>query len=200
MNLHKGLTVIAGHLNLDAAALISYAKEDTVGGGDPGGKWESGSVWSVEGQILYALTRALKPQRVIEIGTWAGCSASHFLAALNANGEGELYSFDLTPVHGNGPALDRQRWHFVQAEAEQWLTEHRMTADLVFEDATHETEDTERLLRAIVKCRPSLIISHDVMHVRVGPQVRQAWDSVFGDGYHTIRVDPSDCGLAYVGF
>jgi hypothetical protein len=44
---------------------------------------------------LYALTRILRPQHVIETGVSSGVSSMHFLLGLHANREGTLHSIDL---------------------------------------------------------------------------------------------------------
>src|SRR3990167_10454525 len=103
MHLHSALEQIASAYSLDANALIAYAAEDLETGWDHGeGEWPTGSIWQVEGQVLYALVRALKPARVLELGTWYGCSATHILQALEANGYGALLVLD-NHVQG-GPA------------------------------------------------------------------------------------------------
>ncbi len=45
-----------------------------------------------QGALLYLLIRATRPQRVVETGVGPGYSTSWLLAALNANGSGELVS------------------------------------------------------------------------------------------------------------
>ena len=97
--LQNTLAAIAADWGFDADALIAYADEDEIGGYPE--RWPGGSLWSVEGQTLYALTRALKPARVVEFGTWQGCSGSHLAAALVANEHGTLVCVDPYP-----PAID----------------------------------------------------------------------------------------------
>jgi hypothetical protein len=43
---------------------------------------------------LYALTRLLKPEHVVETGVSSGVSSAHFLTALRRNGHGTLHSID----------------------------------------------------------------------------------------------------------
>jgi Methyltransferase domain len=54
-----------------------------------------------EGEFLFAATRALRPEVVIETGVAAGVSSCFLIAALIENGSGTLYSVDL-PTDGNG--------------------------------------------------------------------------------------------------
>ena len=72
--------IIAAQVHIDAAQLYQYAMSDTLGGyhiDESQRRWPMGSLWGVEGQILYALVRILKPRRVVQIGGWVGCSAMH---------------------------------------------------------------------------------------------------------------------------
>ena len=45
--------------------------------------------------LLYLVTRALRPQHVVETGVWYGWSSRAILAALHVNGSGRLTSIDL---------------------------------------------------------------------------------------------------------
>ncbi len=53
---------------------------------------------------LYALTRLLRPQHIIETGVSSGVSSLHFLLGLRANREGTLHSIDL-PLPQRGPVF-----------------------------------------------------------------------------------------------
>jgi predicted O-methyltransferase YrrM len=91
VNLQAGLQQLAHDLHLDARALLAYAEEDRIGGWHENPeqrRWMTGSLWEVKGQILYALVRAIKPEHVVEIGTWFGCSATHILEAMANNHRG----------------------------------------------------------------------------------------------------------------
>jgi predicted O-methyltransferase YrrM len=61
-----------------------------------------GSLLPVEGALLYTLTRALRPTRLIETGTANGVSTAYFLAALDRNGTGRLVSIDLPFTDAGG--------------------------------------------------------------------------------------------------
>src|SRR4051812_37043725 len=95
LNVDNTLRKMALDWDLDAEALVAYASEDVIEGWTYLGYWPGGSVWKEEGQILYALVRALRPKKIIECGTAAGCSATHMLSALAANQEGRLTSVSL---------------------------------------------------------------------------------------------------------
>ena len=55
---------------------------------------------------LFAITRLLRPEHVVEAGVSSGVSSAHFLAALRRNRRGRLHSIDL-PVRQRGTALAR---------------------------------------------------------------------------------------------
>jgi hypothetical protein len=70
------------------------------------------------GRCCYAVIRAVRPRTVIETGVAHGVSTAFMLAALDANGAGELHSIDLPP-HDAGadqrvgacvPQALRARW------------------------------------------------------------------------------------------
>ncbi|MCU1260363.1 MAG: hypothetical protein JWO80_3248 [Bryobacterales bacterium] len=57
-----------------------------------------GGVSMEDGTILYGITRAIRPQHVIETGVAAGVSNAFLSAALIENGTGFLHSIELPPV------------------------------------------------------------------------------------------------------
>ena len=204
MNLPDTLHAIAAQLNLNAAQLIEYAAEDTIGGFDfdeSKRKWDVGSIWDVEGQVLYALTRALPIfPNIAEFGTHQGCSATHFLAALNRDGGGHLTSVD--PWEGAGshvPQELRERWSMIFHTGIEWLELQPNAAfDILFEDMGHGAVGTrDWWLVAQRKIKPGgIIISHDAAHTGVGADVMRG---IVEAGVHDARVylsEPSDCGLA----
>lgn len=60
--------------------------------------WGQGGINMPEGKFLFAITRTLRPQIVIETGVAAGVSSCFLMAALIENGVGTLYSIDLPVV------------------------------------------------------------------------------------------------------
>lgn len=192
--LHDALRTFALLADVDADTLIAYADEDTVGGYP--GNWPTGSVWDPEGRFLYAVVRALGCKRVLEIGTNYGCSASHLLAAVKANG-GTVTSIDVWGGAGTLIPDDlRDAWEFIPTDAEYWVAATDREFDLVFEDGPHSEEFTEAVLRCVQ--RTPVIIGHDSEHATAGPSVSKAWQRVFGEhGYTSVLIAPSDCGLAY---
>lgn len=208
MQLTEALTAIAEHLNLNADDLIAYAAEDEVGGW-PSERWPGGALWSVEGKTLYAITRALQPAHILECGTREGCSATHLLTALKANGSGHLTSVDLcsiADISGAGfgglvPEELRDRWTFhAPMSAEGLLDADTTPFEFVFEDTDHTFETTvEILTRLVSRADVQIVISHDIVHPYATEAVRAAWTQVFGTegaAWRAYHIEPSDCGLA----
>lgn len=184
--------------------LWDYAQEDTIGGWDRGqGGWPTGCVWSVEGQYLYALVRALRPRVCVELGTFHGCSATHILSALERNEEGHLHCAD---NRHDGietgrliPDTLRSRLNIHDFTAYEYLRNlEDASVDFIFEDALHDPIGTRNIwLEAQRVIRPGgVVISHDALHFLVGHDVRAG---IFASGVETARfylIAPSDCGLA----
>jgi predicted O-methyltransferase YrrM len=201
--LDQALATLAAQLNLDPAALSAFAAEDHIGGFNMDvnrRRWATGSIWEVEGKVLFALVRALKPEHVVEIGTWFGCGASHILEALALNKRGTLTSIDTDPNAGSEiPTSLRKRWKFIHARGQDAIAAGQVAAaDMVFEDAPHDIEETATILAAARDgLKPRLIISHDGMHFNVGVNVREAYRRTFGQDPQAVLIDPSDCGFAW---
>lgn len=204
MNLIEALHEIAQQLDLPTDELAHYAAEDAVGGYEPGNPntpWSVGSMFGVEGQVLYALTRALKPRYVAEFGTHDGCSATHFLAALaQCNRAGALTSVD--PWEGAGSRVPeglRSEWHLVFTDGILWLEQQPDASfDILFEDMMHSVEQVRDWWTvAQRKIKPGgLIISHDAGHFLVGNDVMQGIVEAGVSGARVYLIEPSDCGLA----
>ena len=217
-SLNETLTMIAEHIKCDAAILMSYAAEDNIGGYHYNTAlqlWPAGSVWGVEGQIIYALIRHLKPAVVAEVGGWAGCSAAHMAAAVKANGVGHVYGVDDGSETSFEPynrfPKDLQEYvTFVRADGREWLAQQpNGSIGLLFDDASHaESLIIELAHLALQKCEPGgLFLNHDAMHDQafypdgsrtastLGRQVRDALDKA-GLYFRPYLTEPSDCGLA----
>lgn len=201
-NYTQTLEAIASDFGLDLSALAAYGDEDNIGGFGFNSAWPGGSVWGVEGKILYALVRLLKPSAVVECGTQNGCSTTHLLAALAAN-DGKRRKSLLTSLtlEGTGdlvPPELRKRW-LIQSGvlAQEALKTDSSPYTFAFEDTDHTVPTTTAVLSAL-KSRPNLewIVSHDIAHPWVGYAMREAWSVVFGNEWREYDIEPSDCGLA----
>lgn len=206
LSLPIALTHIASRLNLDAAPLIQYAHEDPHGGYHANHEdgFTMGSMWRVEGQVVYALVRALKPLRVLELGTSRGCSATHVLQALHDNGRGTLDCVD------NGSQVS-VIGDLIPDDLRGNVTIHRAgmedfipglmdgSYDMIVEDGSHLPEQVafvwsmaDRLLTP-----GGVIVSHDAMHATAGPMVQAGLALAgYADKALSILIDPADCGLA----
>jgi hypothetical protein len=203
MNLQDALRQIAATGNLNADELIAFAAEDTVGGRDTRHgqsvsegqtDWPGMSTFAAEGQIIYALVRALRPEQIVEIGVDSGGTTTHILTALAANGTGKLYSVDINPGCGSAvPDHLKAPWTFVAGDG---LTANLPPADFCFEDGSHELEFTRAMLTRLKALAPRIILSHDYYSHEVygGFFVKQAFDEVLPGG-QGIKVDGAFTGL-----
>ena len=208
MRLTKALEQIANDFDLGADELITYANENTIGGYHSDRrleKWPIGSMWGVEGQILYTLIRATKPKVVVELGSLYGCSTAHILAALEANDNGgQLISVDnrSSPLEHEGeqPVVSFDVDHeFIETDAVKWI-ENEMPSrrvDFVFEDLDHRPETVKAIWKSAMDKikKNAFIVSHDAMHYIVGDSVRQGILAAGADAIPYL-IEPSDCGLA----
>lgn len=206
MYLHTALEQIASTYHLDATQLKAYADEDQITGWDLGaGRWPVGSLWGVEGQVIYALIRATKPRMVLELGTGYGCSATHIASALDANGGGTLHCVDnsgdpTAPNRiGHGiPAALRQYVSIADQNIDQYIQVCPHHYDLVFEDGIHSSQQVYNVwaLREQLLSPGGWLISHDAGHYIVGKDVRAGITGAgVGDALY-LDIQPSDCGLA----
>lgn len=217
MNRNDVLTLIAAQIKADPQALMAFAAEDTLGGyhwNEAQRTFPSGSLWQVEGQILYALVRWLKPMNVVEIGGWAGASASHLALAVQANGVGHVTSVDSGiggQEHGHllTPEL-RKSVTLVNREGVEWLLDQSPASiGFLFEDADHSTALVRSLTEAALpRMEPGGIIAnhdaaHDFAYIGGGVKINSEVGRAVRDGLALANVyfkpylaDPSDCGLA----
>ncbi len=210
LSLQRTFEQIGIQLSLDSNTLNAYAQADKIGGFDnripeTEREWPLGSIWGVEGQILYALTRALKPAVIVQAGTGNGCSATHFGRALEANEYGKLITIDHDPGTGKWARIPndlRNYMLFVIDDAAAWIeheydVEHYVEIDIFFQDATHHADGVRREILAVLPhIKPGgLIIVHDADHFVVGNQIVEGM-KLAGLEPVIYGIEPSDCGLA----
>ncbi len=197
MRLNDALTQIAVDAGLDPAALIAYAAEDRYGGRDTN-DFAAMSVHRDEGRVLYALVRALRPERVIEVGVAEGCTATHILAALDANGAGELVSYDIE-TDGVGRAVpDELRGRWTLHTGADAMGADMPAAEFIFEDGPHTYPWTRDMLMKLTQSRPRLIVTHDFYteEVYTNFKVQQSFAEAFG--YRRgVKIDGAFTGLGY---
>jgi len=88
-----------------------------------------------QGALLYLIIRAARPSHVVETGVRPGYSTAWMLAALDANGDGELTSLGPGPTEGRSPGVRdvgvgqfvapalRSRWTLALGNSEERLRE-----------------------------------------------------------------------------
>lgn len=208
MNLDQALEAIADYLEIDADALRAATAQDDFGGyhvDKANEKFPAGSIWGVEGQVLYALVRVLQPQNLVELGVYHGASSTHILAALQANGTGTLNSVDhhsgdsgAIAIGGHIPDAQKPDFHFHEMRAQAYLGKLKdASADLIFEDAFHDPIGTAEIWAlAVDKLMPGgVIVSHDSEHFIVGAGVKEGVKTAGVSDYLSLLIEPSDCGL-----
>lgn len=201
IELNEALALLAADLRIDPMELKRYADEDELGGfhADPAVRsFTVGSIWSVEGKVLYALVRALKPKHVLEIGVGYGASSTHILTALKKNRSGDLTSLDINEGAGSEIPLPLKRnWRFVSGDAVAGTSVYeKWDFDFIFEDGPHTYEFTRDVLLNCKRIAPRIILSHDACHYMVGPDVRKGFEEALGS-CKLLPIAPSDCGLGY---
>lgn len=201
MILEDALKTIANRYDLDADKLAEYAEEDDIGGYHSDAAqatWPMGSLWAVEGKILYALIRATRPSSVLELGTYAGCSTAHIEAALKKNRKGSLTTVD--NLHdGKEIANDTgKRVEVVNEEAIAYLKKTRTSYDMIIEDLTHERDQVTEAWTYGPKrlAEGGWMLSHDAMHFIVGQAVREGIEAAGIDDALYLLTEPADCGWA----
>lgn len=135
-NIEQALTQIAAKYNLNAQELIAYAYEDETGGYHSTASladFPMGNIWAVEGRVLYALVRAIKPT-AFSIGAEVSCARDHILAAIKA--------IDNWNIHEELPAdfIWLDNIHGVDDVANAWVKARDASkpgAFIVMHDATH---------------------------------------------------------------
>ncbi len=209
MPLEYACDAIGHFLSINSSMLIAHSKEDPHGGYnsayDDG--FPSGSLWRVEGQILYALVRALRPASVLELGTWHGASATHILQAIHDNKYGGLTCIDNraygdVEIGGMIPTDLRPRMTLGTMPIETFLPhaiKEGWRYDLIFEDAMHDTPQVEFVWQhADQLLSPGgVILSHDACHVIAGEAVREGIARAgYGEKTLNVLISPADCGFA----
>jgi predicted O-methyltransferase YrrM len=188
------------YLGIEIDTLYPFAEGDTIGGYHPDEtqrKWDVGAIWGVEGQIIYALIRALKPLNCVEIGSGRGCATNHIADALHANGVGHLTTID----RGNTPTIHVGLEDLVTVlpgDAIEWLmAKDDNSIDFIFEDGDH-SEDACHAIGELAKrkLRPGgVLVAHDAAHFMVGQDVTGGFDRAGLSTYRVYLTEPSDCGL-----
>ncbi len=123
-------------------------------------KWECGSMFAHEGIKLYELVRKHKPKRIVEIGSWRGCSTTYLAMAVKHNGFGEIISIDIRKDAGRDmPEELRKYVTFKQGDALKCRVPKNI--DFLFEDGSHNTGFTSSVLK---RFKAKVVVCHDYLH------------------------------------
>ncbi|MFM7671622.1 MAG: O-methyltransferase [Bacteroidota bacterium] len=117
-----------------------------------------------QGQFLSMISHLLRPQRILEIGTFTGFSALCLASGLTD--DGELVTIELRPTDAAVAQgfFDRSplgsRIRLLQGDARDWLPQLKESWDLVFIDAD-KTSYIEYFNRVLPQVRPNGFILAD---------------------------------------
>lgn len=202
MTLAQALREIAGQLGLPFNALMDYAMEDTR---------PSGSMpYVVECQLLYALVRALKPARVLEMGTHKGGSATHIAQAMIHNSRemgmlsvqpvwGDLTCVDINPLAGSEIPDDlRHLVEIIIADIDEYIRRpHVGPFDFIFEDGAHSEYQVHTIYERLDKLLApgGVIVSHDAAVDGVKDFIAAGIRKGIGQDVPTYVIDPSPLGM-----
>lgn len=186
---------IANYLGVDYQVFRSYLEEDNHTGYPDA---VPGSIWKVDGQILYAVARAINAMKIADIGTFGGISATHFAAAM-ALVNGKVTSVDIWQRHGDFIPDELRRYvELVHNDGETFLRHHTDEFDIVSEDTDHVYDTARKIAMAGRSAlRPGgVYIVHDVCHVPEGVDVLRAVKDAGMDPF-VIQVQGTDSGLGF---
>lgn len=150
--------------------------------------------------VLHSLIRIHKPKRFFEIGTNRGTGTK---IIKNAIGDGIVYSLDLPFGKGDAPLYKNGKDHtgincdlpFIQLRGDSMRFDYNLyPCEGYWVDGNHEYENVFHETTEILKCKPKIIIYHD-LHV---VPVQQAIEDVFKDNkeYDVFRVNGSRIAYA----
>jgi hypothetical protein len=124
-----------------------------------------GGINMPEGRFLFGITRALRPEIVIETGVAAGVSSCFFIAALLENKEGVLYSVDL-PTEGTRQleCADASRYSWPE-DGVGWAIPRQMRTE-IGERHRLLLEDVRIALPRLLRTLPMIgVFFHDDLHL-----------------------------------
>ena len=198
---------IAKQLDLNATSLRNYVKDDIQPGyvGNRAGR-PLGLNHLDDIQVLYALVRALEPERVLELGTNRGSGATHMAQALADNGHGHLWSVDKCDPEYQGHAIpDELRPYVTLIQGDINLFHEQVSEpfDFVFEDGSHTRYQVRQVYRFLNRyLRPGAVIcSHDTEVDRghpdsIGDTVRSGQALELGFEPPSYQIGTSHCGIS----
>ena len=192
MNRTETLTAIAEQLGIPIYEFDLYMHLDVQ---------QRGSMsYLIDGQILYALVRALQPDRVLELGTHLGGSATHIAQALMDNGSGSLICVDINPLAGSEipEALQALRVEIIIADIDEYIRRPDVGGfDFIFEDGGHSEFQVHTIYERLDKLLApgGVIVSHDAAVEGVRDFIAAGIRKGIGQDAPTYVIDPSPLGM-----
>ena len=185
-------------LNISLDDFIKYYEESSYGGYP---EEASGSIWESEGKSIYVLIRALKPEKILEIGNFKGKSSNHILEAVDKNRFGKVVLLDIEE-RLEYDKLHNNDFYRVIDDSLNYLSKP-IDFDLIIQDGDHRYEHVKKEISLILKnnIRSSYHIwSHDY-YVRNKPnvcEVYKAWDEMKNNfkNFESFIDSKSDCGFS----
>ncbi len=157
--------------------------------------WPSGSIFEVEGERLYKLVKDLKPEIVVEVGTYYGCSTAWIAKALRDNKKGKVITIDNGANGGhieNIPDSLLNRIEFVHENVEDLPPMDDV--DILFDDGPKILNLYKDNFK---KFKPSMAyVVHDYKHFIQGKIVKPMFNDLVGEPDEVFFEPPTDCGLA----
>jgi predicted O-methyltransferase YrrM len=131
------LSFLSVHFNVDAAGILEeyrhshfrhWFRDRRAALERFEGPYRFGTTGEFVCQAMYLLVRSARPQRVVETGVLYGGSTAHVLAAMAANGSGELHSIEIGRPDEREPPHDffvpaelQRRWELIIGDSRSEL-------------------------------------------------------------------------------
>jgi len=157
-------------------------------------QWPIGSIFANEGRRLYDLVIEKKPNLIIEVGGYYGCSTTWMALALKENKKGKIISIDNGQLRGKWSMIPEgfeEQIKLVNADCFTYRVPKKI--DMLFEDGMHTYGFTRKVLE---RFPASTVVVHDYMHWDCQNTVKHDFDKVLGKPDEVFFEKPSDCGLA----
>jgi hypothetical protein len=158
-----------------------------------GGFARSNTVHPETAQALYSICRAVRPRWVFETGTYWGYSTAYLAAALAANQEGRLCTFDIYPKAGNHVPPGLRHWiefyRGVSATTAMPPILEKARPDIFFQDSVHDFDGVKAEICTVAPylTTKAVVLLHDFVADGVR---RAAVESL--PGWRVLRVDSGD--------
>jgi predicted O-methyltransferase YrrM len=150
--------------------------------------FSNAAVWA---EVLYHLTRVLRPQKVLEMGTCVGISGSYIAAALQFNNQGRLWTIEGSPATAT---LAQQTFQMLGLSGRVTslvgpfynvlapCLEEQKSFDLIFVDGHHDGKATVGYFRQL---KPHLSPNANIVFDDIG------WSAGMAQAWSEISADPS---------